>query len=291
MIFRFQSKFIFIVFFIAAPLNTLILNCTFVDVAIRFRLQNVYSCQGEIIFVGDPRIVNQVLGSHSSGRSNNDVQSLEIVRQDVKILPRNIDSFFLNLESVYVHRSGLKEVSKEDFSGFLKLKQVDLHFNDVEEIDGNLLEGNPLVEAFSVFSNPIRHVGHNIFDHLPNLNSAHFVNGKCINERFDGNRTAVEEIMFKLTVNCPPTFEMIERRILSGNNLQTRENELKNQLQNELKTHLAISEKTLTTEMTENFDKIIAEMIKPADSLITLEKRLDLVERKLKNCVCVDKRF
>lgn len=268
------------------PLNAIVLNCVFADVAVRFTLRNVYSCKAQLIFIGDPRIVTEVIGVHS--RSNEEVQSIEIVRQNVKVFPRNIEKFFTNLEAIYVHYSGLQEILRQDLRPFPKLRQVDLHLNDIKELNENLFEFNPLVEAVSVYSNPIRHVGHNIFDGLKSLHTIHIINAKCISERSDGNRSAVEEIMFKLSIDCPPTFEMIERKILSGNELATvlddREAEIKIHVQSEMvKSSMNLGE-ILRKEIKEKLDKRELEVIA---KLAEIGKRLSDVEGKIKSCVCV----
>lgn len=272
--------------------DSVVLNCTFVDVAVRFRLTNIYSCQAEVIRTGDELVVETVMGTHSPGKSNLDVKSIEFVQQNTDKLYRKIESFFPNLEGIFVHKSGLKVITKEDVNVFPKLRQLDLFLNSVEEIDGNLFEQNPLIEAFSVFSNPIRSVGYNIFDHLTLLETVHLVNGKCISDRADSNRDRVKNIMFNLTVKCPPTFQMIERRVLEGDKiaklLNDQETALTEKLQNKMEVSLTTLENALMGQMREKLQNQEDQQIKPFLANINgLQRKLGNVESMMKSCICL----
>lgn len=183
-------------------------------------LEDTYFCLGTLVFQGDPKVITEVSQNHMQGMNDSDVASVMIMNQIVPQMPRNLGEFFPNLEGLAVVFSQLEEISKDDLSNLPRLRQLDLFENNIRSLDSNLLRGNPLLEAFSVYSNPIRRVGLKAFDNLPMLTSLHFSLTRCINERADESRLAVENLIFNLAVYCPPTLEMIESDILTGSKFQ-----------------------------------------------------------------------
>lgn len=183
-------------------------------------LEETYFCLGTLVFEGDPRVITEVSQNHVEGRNDSHVTSVMINNQFVAQLPRNFGEFFPNLEGLAVIYSYLEEISREDLVNLPRLRQLDLFANNVRSLDSDLLRGNPFLEAFSVYYNPVRRVGLTTFDNLPHLTSLHFSETGCINERADENRLDVENLIFHLAVNCPPTFQMIEKDFLAGAKFQ-----------------------------------------------------------------------
>lgn len=89
----------------------------------------------------------------------------------------------------------------------------------VQVIESDLFTESPTWIAISFNRNLVRHVGHGAFDNLPNLTHLHFTDTTCINQ-VTTTLTAAELIKFRFIVNCPPTFEMTETKIIQGNQLQ-----------------------------------------------------------------------
>ena len=73
--------------------------------------------------------------------------------------------------------------------------------------------------------NPIRNVAHNVFDVLPDLETVDIQQGFCINDS-NGNRNSLSTHLFRISVNCPPTFDMIfertEAKLLQGVGLERK---------------------------------------------------------------------
>lgn len=179
-------------------------------------LEDSYFCWGTLVFEGDPKVITEVSQNHMQGMNDSDVTSVRIMNQLVLQMPRNFGEFFPNLEGLAVLYSQLEEISKDDLRNLPRLRQLDLFENNIRSLDSNLLKGNPLLEAFSVYNNPVQRVGLKAFDNLPLLTSLHFSLTRCINEKADESRLAVENLIFNLAVYCPPTLEMIESDILTG---------------------------------------------------------------------------
>lgn len=183
-------------------------------------LDETYFCLGTLVFEGDPRVITEVSQNHMEGRNDSHVTSVMISDQIVAQIPRNFGEIFPNLEGLAVIFSHLEEISKEDLVNLPRLRQLDLFANNVRSLDSDLFRGNPLLEAFSVYYNPVRRVGLTTFENLPLLTSLHFSETGCINERADESRLEVENLIFHLAVYCPPTFQMIESEVLAGAKFQ-----------------------------------------------------------------------
>lgn len=189
------------------------LKCNFYDEPVRWILYNVYTCNVTELSAGE---ISSVSGGHLNNRNNNDVKSLEIKRKDSKTMPRRIGEFFPNLEAILIIESGLEEISPEDLSNLPQLLQLDLISNRIREVDGHLFAGNPLISAFSVTKNPVRHVNPRVFEGTNNLTSLHFHETECIksnDEHVTKDREKVVEYILEVTFRCPPSFSMIQREI------------------------------------------------------------------------------
>jgi Leucine rich repeat len=168
-----------------------------------------------VIEVGDIHRVTDVSRNHLAGRDNSDVKGLSITNQDIGFLPFNIHEFFPNLETIDA-TNAFKEISREALIGFPKLRQLHLNTNKIQIIEPNLFEGNPNMIAISFVNNPVKHVAYNVFTNLTSLHSLRFDFATCHSQAAELNRANVELLMFRLLVNCPPTFAMTENKILSG---------------------------------------------------------------------------
>lgn len=179
-------------------------------------MNDAYTCEARVIFEGDQRNVTEVSQNHLTGKNNSDVKNLMIRNQVLGLVPRNIGDFFPNLEALDIVNAEITEISRGDFAGLPQLRQLDFFRNNISHLGSNLFEGSPLMEAFSLYYNPVSRVGYDAFKGLDQLTSLHFSVTKCINERADEDRVSVEELIFMLAVNCPPTLAMIEADVING---------------------------------------------------------------------------
>ena len=190
-----------------------------------WRLPNLYTCNARVIFSGDPKFVEEVSTNHLAGRNNNDVNGILIQNLNLGFIPGNISNFFPNLHTINAVVCGITEIKREDIKSFRKLQQFDVDQNNIREIPNGFFEENLDLLFISFSNNPMRHIAHNVFDHLNSLERLHFGANFCINT-YGQNRTAVLDLMFRVAVNCPPTFEMIFERtaakILYGTELEKK---------------------------------------------------------------------
>jgi hypothetical protein len=199
---------------ISHPTQSIVIDCTYSTLETYWTLSNTYSCAGWVEPTGDSRVVSAVKGDHLEGKSNRLVQDVSLKNQLIKVFPRNLSSFFKNLEAIHIYNSGLEQISKEDLLEFPRLRQLAVNYNKIKEVDGNLFQNNPRLQAISFGGNPIKHVGHQVFDGLANLKYLHFYYTTCIDQRSDNNLQRMENLLFNLTVYCPPTYQMIEDRVM-----------------------------------------------------------------------------
>jgi Leucine-rich repeat (LRR) protein len=199
--------------------QALVLECNF---AVRdsWLIPNLYSCVPVVIFTGDLRYVTEIIGNHQQGFNDNDVERIAIVHQPMDFLPRNMSNFFPNVISIELADLGLTEITREDINGFPKLKQMNLNPNNIRELGNGVFEGNPELEKLALSGNPIKNIAHNVFDNLTKLTLLHMFT-PCFN-LFTDTREGIEDFIFRSSIHCPPTFKMIEERILNGIEFQIK---------------------------------------------------------------------
>lgn len=184
-----------------------------------------YSCklenkaEGKLSITEDNVSVTSVSGNHANGKSNNDVEVLYISGQTIFFLPKNIVQFFPNLKGIVIFSSHMKTLRKQDIAPFTKLLFFFIAANEIKEIDGDLFESNPGVEYFSFTSNPLMHIGPDLFHPLQNLKEVHCSKCKCYDIL---NATPTDDLKLALSVNCPPTLAMIEKAIFSGKSFNAK---------------------------------------------------------------------
>lgn len=71
--------------------------------------------------------IKSFVGAHQPGYSDNNVQDLFIVDQNVKFFPRNIHKLFPNLTHLTILRCGLQDISKADLTGLEKIESFILN--------------------------------------------------------------------------------------------------------------------------------------------------------------------
>lgn len=177
------------------------------------------------MFVGDPLHITEVSSNHMPGKTNSDVVGFYIINQHVGFFPKNISNFFPNLEAFGLYWMGIKDFRREDLYPFHNLKLIDLNGNQIRDVNNNLFEGNPKMRFIAFYNNTVRHVAHNVFDHLDQLEELNFVLATCLSLVANG-REQIQDILFKIAVNCPPTFDMIfertEEKLLKGIKLEKK---------------------------------------------------------------------
>lgn len=201
--------------------NAAMLDCTYSVMNFWF-VNGLYCCTARLVLLGDPFVVNDVSQNHLADNSNSNVTGLRIIHQDIKQLPRDLENFYPNLESIDLQASKVEAISKDDLKGLLNLKQLHLNDNKIKVIESDLFADSPLMVAISFYNNPVVHVAHNVFDNLPELKTLHFELSICCSQGAFANRDLVLTLISRLTIKCPPSFDMTINKILNGEFFQKK---------------------------------------------------------------------
>lgn len=203
------------------------INCNFVNYLLWPQQGLHYTCQlKDLVIDSDNVKITGVSGNHRAEHSNEDVEVLWADQQQIKRLPRKLHKFFPNIKALVITDSMLQAVQSSDLVAFKKLQSIDLQGNEIKSIDGDLFRNNPDIQYISISNNPLQHVGPNIFDSLTGLTEVNFGDCRCINETVS-QPEELDEFKYSLLVNCPPTYEMIEKAILTGPTFTKKVKELR----------------------------------------------------------------
>ncbi|XP_037029923.1 uncharacterized protein LOC119069854 [Bradysia coprophila] len=180
----------------------------------------VYTCEARVVPVGDQRYVFSISENsvHLEGYGNDDVEALEY-NAPIGFTPRNVSSFFPNLLLIKANGIQSDSLTREDLTGFAQLRSLRFSDNNLREIGNDLFIENPLLTLIFLDNNQIRHVANNVFDHLTLLRTLYMFNNDCTNEFVYNEPDKVPDVLFQILLECPPTFEMIEERIVNGDQL------------------------------------------------------------------------
>lgn len=102
-----------------------------------YGIDELYACFVENyleIFSPDVKI-NEINGSHMSGKSNNQIIGLTIENKKIEYFPSNLGEKFNNLIALRIKNGRLKEIHQDDIKMFTNLKYLNLDENDIEALD------------------------------------------------------------------------------------------------------------------------------------------------------------
>ncbi|CRL03191.1 CLUMA_CG016588, isoform A [Clunio marinus] len=236
--------------------NGLLLDCTY-SVRSHWTVINTYQCTGRIVFIGDPRNVSNVSHNHIGERNNSDVLGIFIDSQILGFLPRNIDEFFPNLESLAFRSTAIESLHPSELRVFPNLMQIDFFFNAISQLDFHFFQDNLKLRAISFSSNPLNHVGHGVFDVLDELTSLN-TQGTCNSLNVNSNRQLVVNGIFNFARLCPPTFQMMETELLTGRNF----------------------ERTVDQQIADRMNPLTMQVFQLRQELIELENRIAELEER-----------
>lgn len=205
------------------PSKALRLNCNY-SVTNSWKISSLYTCKAVVVYFGDTRAITEVSSNHMSGKWNNDVKAIVIDNQNIGFVPYNISRFFPNLESLRMHKTSISSVNRDSLRGLNRLRELYLYINNIISIPSDMFIDNPYMAYITFDNNLVKHVAPKVFDHLYYLVTLYIRSNPCLNDRSDNNRANTIWIMFRIMVYCPPTFDMIEDKLVNGNKLQGKFN-------------------------------------------------------------------
>jgi hypothetical protein len=197
-----------LVFLFSSAVNSLYLECSYSNTDLFGRIPG-YGCDGKIIKIGDPHLIEGVSQTHLSGRKNSDVILLRMDGKPLGTLPNNVGSFFPNLEGYQCKSAGITELTKENFMDLPNLKQLEFYDNKIQEI-GNIFGNNPKIYIIQFGKNPLKHISYQAFAHLSKLDVFHLESTPCMDDYINSDRQAVLEMLSTLKRTCPPSQQMLD---------------------------------------------------------------------------------
>lgn len=209
-----------ILFILQCASATIILDCTY-SIERHSVMGNVYQCKPKVIKLGETNKVIGVSDNHQTGKTNQDVNLIDIYEQRINSIPEDINLYFASLEGISFYNCPIKSVTKDDLKHFPKLKYFRIAIGQLTTIEGDIFKHSPQLQFLDFDYNQIIHVGTGIFKKTPKLATAYFINNLCISTRISNNATAVATIANQLALKCPPSVEMIEEIILAGDKFKT----------------------------------------------------------------------
>lgn len=171
-----------------------------------------YTCSVKTIVSSKENVLTQVSQNHMQGKSDKDVEILQIVGKTLMFLPQKMENFFPNLKGLYIFRTSLKTIERENLTPFPNLIFIYVGATSVETIEWDLFLDNPKIEYISFSESPIKSIGPTFLDPLSNLKEVHFSKCVCIT-KFIADPCKIDEMKEALIKNCPPTIEMFKKMI------------------------------------------------------------------------------
>lgn len=165
-------------------------------------IEDAYTCAPTVAHTGSEETLDDVKGEHEKGKSNFDVEYLNLYNQRLSRIPKNIEIFFPNLKGIEWHNSNLTEVHAEDLQPFPDLLVFAAFYNKLESVDGDLFKHNPKLQRVYFHSEKIQSVGDGLLSNLNELISVNFESNPCI-DTYAATPEQVEEIKSELVTKCP----------------------------------------------------------------------------------------
>lgn len=282
---------IFIIFIVFTQSEAFSFDCEY-DQDTWGILVSVYQCIAEVdsFEESDEVKITKVTGIHLRGKTDDDVELLDIIHQNLRIFPEGIDKHFPNLKGIRVYFNKIKAITKDDLKGFTNLKYFDFRGNDLTILDDDLFTFTPNLQAVGFGYNKIKHIGTNTFKPLKNLETLWFDGENNCYDEIARTRHEVTKLISKFSVYCPPpTCPMLAKEVW---NLQIKSEIRLESLKVKTDTQLKILEYYIDNEfrMLEKHDENQFEIVTQIDSFknqtistfSSLQTQMDKVETSAK---------
>lgn len=151
---------------------------------------------------------------------NADVRGLMIVQQrDLEKFPKGLERHFHHLMGIDFEDCGLTRISSDDLKPFKELLQINLSGNRLTKLPHDLFQYNQKLKKIDFSGNSILHVGLEIFNNLPHLGMVNMKDNSCTSDNsFANKKEELKELVWELSVECPPTLEMLSSSLFSSRN-------------------------------------------------------------------------
>lgn len=147
-----------------------------------------YCCfisDGSITKVEDKDILT-VNGAHESGKNNNDVEAVifnKIQNTSYLAIFSKIQEVFPSLRYLEFYNTNMNGITNEDMKYLSNLQSVEILNCTISSIPSSLFQFNRYLKSIVIEDNSeLDHIGKDIFNNLPYLQSVRFKANKCLNE-------------------------------------------------------------------------------------------------------------
>lgn len=217
-----NSEFFYVSFFVTSaifskPAAGLVFDCDYGNIKWWYSDER-YSCEPRVITSGNLDTLEGVSSNHLPGKSNKEVIGLYIRDQSIKVVPKDIAKLYPNINSLSLVNIDLKTIARSDFEPFPQLESLQIQYNFIDSLPNDLLQSTPKLKIVVFKGNHLRYIGVNIFNNLPRLTVANFQKNPCIDLEVVDNPNKMIDLVHKIRVFCPPTFDMVETYLLLSQN-------------------------------------------------------------------------
>lgn len=166
-------------------------------------LTNVYACLGTVWKICDNSLkCAGVSNDHRDKKNNALVGFLQLdLYSFAPTLPRSIEHFFPNLQSLKVMFGSLQKISSDDLR-YPKLKVLHLGRNKIRTLDKDLFVHTPKLIFVGFENNQIATVGYKLFDSLKDLRVLYMWGNDCVTEGAFSTLAYMKELINK---ECKPS--------------------------------------------------------------------------------------
>jgi len=182
--------------------------------------------------------IQSVSTIHNSGKTNDDVIAFHVMSKTTQYFPSNLESFYKNIEVIFVRSSHLKELHSFDLKPFTKLNEIYMDNNDIEILEEGLFKFSLDLKSINLYRNKIYHIHATVFDNLSKLTYLMLSSNKCISVDAQGDQTAVRNLISQTKSQCQDSsFISLDNQIkslkeesknLNSNSFQTFRGKIEN---------------------------------------------------------------
>lgn len=165
--------------------------------------QTLYDCtmtKGNIDRYDD-RDVEDIIGIHEYGESDETVKSLSIKELNHVHMPHGMGKIFKNIISLDVFKVGLRGIHRQDMEQYRKLKYVSFNDNHILKLESDVFKYNPHIEVILLYKNQISTVDF-AFDNLKKLRYLDFTKNVCYTGEVKNNMVGVQNMIRQIYNRC-----------------------------------------------------------------------------------------
>lgn len=145
-------------------------------------------------------------GTHLAGKTNEDVEHLQLCHVRIKMFPLGIGKIFPNLKRLWINYAEIDKICREDFKGLENVTTLTLIGNKIVQLDEDLFHDLPNLIVLNLSNNFIRKIHPKTFDQLKKLDTLCLCNNLNIHSwwtdlsRSENHRNKAME---KIARKCP----------------------------------------------------------------------------------------